>query len=161
MISESSDDSTCLEITLGADHPFDIVARQRELEGGLLVAAPKLSGDAQHLGLGHRIDERIGGRRNDVLTEHHRDPTRNVEQFIILSEHAAVLPEQLEFVLEGIRKIHRPDMVPERLRPPRGMIVENKEVTNWIITADDCSVELVAFDGADPVPRKQSEQLLH
>ena len=82
----------------------------------LLISALELGHRAQHVGLGQRCRQRIARGRNDALAEHHRDPARDVEQLVIVAEHVAMLAEQLDLVLQGVRQ--RPSRAPASRTAP-------------------------------------------
>ena len=107
----------------------------------------------------HRVYERIvpGGR--DPLTEHDSDPTVLAEEILRVLKHAPVVPEQLDFLLQGIRDLQITATAPKRRVVALGcLVVQDDEVSYPTVLVRHIAVIGITRDSGEAAVGKEREE---
>ena len=108
---------------------------------------------------GRQVGAHVMALREHLLAEVNRDPARIQEYALAIFRNASSTSEQLDFRVQGIRNLHRSNMIPKRrIGTVRRMVVENQKVANAVVFKVDQAVELIAVQGRNVTLREQFDQ---
>ena len=130
-------------------HPGDLL-HMRALEAVKEVLEPCL---------GELIGDRMIGLGNDVLADHHVDPSPSLEELVEAGNDPCRRPEQVDLVLERLGQLHLAKSVPEGFSDPFvRVIMKDYEVADALHFKRRATIVIGARRFGDVTGGKQIDQ---